>query len=165
VNKQHILLVGVVVLTIMMILTFLFGFNTPEMERFATWKQTPKVLVCKHQKEYLDKSIFFWEDHGNRFGEVQESWYCPEFLDGYIIVSVSKNLGSGVLGKTILPLYTTDTISTAHVYVKSISYKKRDQITLAHELGHAIGYPHTKTNVPRHIMNPNPRRQRWIFKD
>jgi hypothetical protein len=164
-NKQHFFIIGVTTVTLAMILTFLFGLNTPQLERFAHWKQTPSVLVCKHEADYLDASIQFWYKHGFEFDRVQESWYCPTFQKGYIIVSVDKDLNDNTLGRTVFPLEDGNTISQAHVYVKSISYDKRDQITLAHELGHALGFPHTKTNVPWHIMNPDPRRQRWVFED
>ena len=134
--------------------------------QFAEWETTPKIIICRHDSAYLDAPVNFWNENGFEFSSVSETWHCPQFVKGAILVSVDTTgeLTESQLGKTVFPLGNNNVIDYAHIYVKTLSYNDLDQITLAHELGHALGFSHTNSDASNHIMNPNPLRQKWSFK-
>lgn len=146
------------VFTTIVVLVFLTKFVTspPGMyRRFGEWKAQPEVLVCGDNTDFTNKGIDFWRDRGYLVEGITTSPVCPGQLDGFIVASVGDSLEPNQLGKTEAILDDEGFITKAHIYLRDFE----DELTFAHEMGHAFGFEHTPRSGK--LMNADPKQQGW----
>ena len=113
------------------------------------------VLVCGDDTNFTNKGVDFWRDRGYFVEDTLTTRACPEQLEGFILVSEGDNLEADQLGKTEVVVSAEGFITKAHIYLRDFE----DELTFAHEMGHAFGFDHTPRSGK--LMNADPRQQDW----
>lgn len=129
------------------------------------WIAQPTIRVCKDAKVPLDRvrrAMEWWEDHGARFAGIEEAT-CGFRDDG---TPLRRDEAGGVAFNTIT-IHRVGGLAALKragdtrwaVYgevplwaVVALPPGGEEGLTLEHELGHALGFPHVSTHG--HIMNP-----------
>jgi len=131
------------------------GLIVPDIQPTGHWEAPPDLILCSEDIP-VEKSIDFWS---SELGPVSVSETCPEFIEGSIVVTWNDGLERNVRGKTVMS--DGPVITRARVELNRHRFR---EVTLGHEIGHALGLPHTPSDMNGSLMNPNPRAQRWKMK-
>ncbi len=143
-----------------------FSSRLPDKKFF--WSSAPSVVVCHHapvSSESVRRALAWWSDLGYSFyGPYSSDFLRQKCFDpsprGYILIML-------VSGKN----YSDKNIASTRIYsdkntneiLWSIIELKNDMVVervLEHELGHAIGWMHTR--AVGHIMNDSLSRGGWV---
>jgi hypothetical protein len=127
-----------------------------------SWQKPPVVLNCygpKLRQSYIEKSIDYWEDLGERIlfienkpiRELCKHRYeiTPGFIKIYQGSDISFNSES-TLAYTKRKAGSVTGLVGANIVLRPGSYTIKNLLT--HEFGHAFGYTHV--DQPGHIMHP-----------
>ena len=132
-----------------------------DLEQVAQWERTPTVVICEHapvERKDVRSAISWWTERGYFF-------YHGIYLRGNRTTEICRN--PDPTGYILIHLVTQETfdpgdnLAVTHFYVdndtREIHWAKiylkprvRERV-LEHELGHALGWMHTKQRG--HLMN------------
>jgi hypothetical protein len=135
----------------------LFNQNVAPTQ-LATWKHTPDVRVCTYAPvtaQEIKEGINWWTSRGYTFGRLYLDDCQRENIYGAITIGIPTQnrvgtaIQEGALGTTLIYSYDKESID----YVRIEFMNHPDDKVIAHELGHALGWLHTKQMG--HIMYPH----------
>ena len=136
------------------------------LHQTAKWKKMPAVVVCTHapiEKEAVKKAVKFWKDLGYRFHSAiyfkdlraAEACTAPE-PTGYILIDLVTQETFGTYDDMAITHFYVDNF-TREIYWARIYLKNNvEERVLEHELGHALGWLHTKSRG--HLMH-----KKWFY--
>lgn len=137
------------------VLVVLILFLKPEKKKDnLIWKNIPIVLICEdisYLEDNVRSVVLKWEKRGHKFLGVITQECDVEFAPGIIIIGLANqlDLDPGKEAKT----YTRFVEETREIRSARILLFNTGESVLEHEIGHALGYNHSKT--PGHIMYPS----------
>tara|TARA_Y100000592_G_scaffold9452_2_gene13271 strand:- start:1429 stop:2034 length:606 start_codon:yes stop_codon:yes gene_type:complete len=122
------------------------------------WKEPPRIVICDRVTAVwrVKAAVRFWENIGYSFGEVSEdpnplSCYSDEF--GVIKIQLPST--DEPMGNNMATTKTSRLVATGEALYSTIRIMPHEagrKLILEHELGHAIGWMHTRSYG--HIMHP-----------
>jgi len=136
------------------------------LHQTATWKKMPAVVVCTHapvDKEAVKKAVKFWKNLGYKFhssiyfkgGHPYDACTTPE-PNGYIVIDLVTQETYGNHDDMAITHFYIDNY-TREIYWAKIYLKTRvEERVLEHELGHALGWLHSKSRG--HLMH-----KKWVY--
>ena len=142
-----------------------FSSRLPDKKFF--WSSPPSIVICHHAPidvESVRKAVAWWSNLGyNFYGPYSSDFLRQKCFDpspnGYILIMLvsGKNYSDKNIASTrIYSDKNTNEILWSIIELKSDMVGER---VLEHELGHAIGWMHTR--IIGHIMNESLNRGGW----
>ena len=121
------------------------AFSSDYAPQTAKWKYKPDIVVCKDSTvkiETIQRAVKFWEAKGHEFGTISYVDDCLDYHSGYILFVGDVDLNDSYAGTCEIFDYGGMIVSA---YIEIWDDARNNLKVIVHELGHALGYDHSKS--------------------
>jgi len=155
--------IAITVAALSSILAFSPNNNDAHIDRIAQWNSAPTIRVCNIAPTSVREvatAAKWWQDLGYEFDLIYSTNCVNTIQFGTITVTLDEGrlLMNNLLGRTT---FYSDTDTNEMYWVKIELRSPYTTRVLEHELGHALGWLHTRTEG--HMMHPNHFDGGWDF--